>query len=365
VTANVNASAAPGTVTVTGSATNLTSGTVDLTSVVVGDASALAIDTPADTVVATTYSAHKSAVVVKLVDGSGNVLTQDSTSTVYVNSISGATDSAYAKVFDTAGNQLTVGDSTSNVSFVKGYATFWVTDKFADALTLKFQSNTTNFTQTVGANFTPDTAVGLAVATSNPAWINGDGVGLTTVTGSVVDQFGNVVTGASGNMTFAISSGSDFATLLQTSAPITNGQASVVAQSKLVTSNANVQIKVSFDYNNDGTVETATATAFSVDGTNPTAVVSPISISSNAITPVVTVNGTGAPVSNVTFQYKIGDNGAWQNLDSQDNVSNGAVTAAHSIATATDAAGTKYYVQAVVTDAAGRTFTSDSVSVTK
>lgn len=378
-TSSLAASTAAGTVTVTATSGTLTSATLNVSTVVAGDAAALTVDTVTDTKASGIASPIQQEIVVRLVDGNGTQLTQAGTNvTITLKKADGTTDVDTTKVklyyHDGTSWQL-VADATPltrTQALVKGQVKFGVINTENTTLTYQLENATSlaaGVDKTATGKFVPNSVAAVVVNPSTPNVISGDGVALTTVTAKIVDAYGNTVPDFSGTVSFEITLGNDYAQLLSTSASTANGVAAVAAQAKTPTNDGTVKVTAKIDLNADGdTVDSgetsAETTVFMVDRTPPTATSINITgaqgdnnaylSTTTAVTPGATVSDAGG-IKSVKFEFRnVTDSGATIDLGT-DSDATGGYNAIATTGTLVDAK--TYEFKITVTDVVDRVTT--------
>ncbi|HEY3368930.1 MAG TPA: invasin domain 3-containing protein [Symbiobacteriaceae bacterium] len=204
---------------------------------------------------------------VRLTDAMGNLRSGDSTSTV---SLTFAPGGSSVTVYADPG-RVTAYTPGSSIPVHKGIATFYIRDTRAETFSYTL-SGPWGIQATASGSFTAGPAVEIAQPTASPAEIHGDGSSTTVITGRIIDEFGNTAGTNGGTMHFSIRSGSDYAFLQDSSAPVVNGQAKVIAQASHILPGASspVVIRLQYDLNEDGDMadpgEVVDGTAFTVVG---------------------------------------------------------------------------------------------------
>lgn len=266
-----------------------------------GPADHIAIDAIKDTVAAGTMT-----VKVKYYDSNGNFKTG-------FNSAVGTS----VLTITTAGTDYAVaGDG----QVINGVATFTVTSAGLNkAMTLSFLAHDATTwggvatkDVTASGKFVNDVANKVTVDTTNPATIEANGSSIAVLTARVTDQWGNTVPTATGTMIFNISTGNDYATLLNTSAAILGGVATVQVQAKTKAGTAAVTAKVdgSTLTTGNGTVQVVAGAPASISvaivGTNP------IVTGSGTVTIYATVYdaNNNAVTSGITVDFTMGGTGS-------------------------------------------------------
>lgn len=278
-TNSFRASSASGSVVIEARSASLSSASLTLSSHTAGALNTLQLVSGDAAQASPAGTDHLQTVTVKLVDSAGNVATHvhnDAGANVQLT-VAGDVGTLGLYTRDAAGtwNAYVQGN---DAQIIKGEITFGIRySSTVETLTLTFTPSGATLTgagvttaRDTTAKFTPGAAVGVVVDNANPRYIQANGVAVTQVSARVVDGLGNTVTTAGGTMDFSIAFGADYASLQQASAPISNGVATVVVQSKAVPATSWVQIKAESDVTGNGTKETHTNNqAVNVDGVAP------------------------------------------------------------------------------------------------
>jgi adhesin/invasin len=235
--ADFTASNQVGATTITISKDGLTSASTTVNTIVVGVASKLAA-VSGGSVVANGTSTQ--TITVSVLDANGNVRTADNTTVVTL----------------TSSSQNTIINGVGQVT--KGKVTFTVASPVAETVTLT--AATAGLTSATASQAFTVGAVSQVTAASDIATIANNGSSVGNITFTLKDATGNVVTTATGAVTFELTAGSDVVTLLNTSATPTNGTVLAVVQSKLHAAlNASNTVTVKAYYTlADGTVVNVT-----------------------------------------------------------------------------------------------------------
>jgi adhesin/invasin len=230
----------PGSTVITVTADGLTSATATVNTITVGAASKLVVVAGSAVTAGVTQSNN---VKVYVQDANGNLRTNDST--VVTLTIVRAS-----------------GTTTTTAAAAQGIATFTLNSTTAETVTVKADATVNAVALTQGTTtqvFVPG-AVTTASIVADITSLPNNGSSVSNITFTLKDANGNVVTGATGTVTFALTAGSDFATLLNSSATIVNGTVLAAVQSKLHAYSASNTISVTATYTKgDGTTGTAVA----------------------------------------------------------------------------------------------------------
>jgi adhesin/invasin len=191
--------------------------------------------------------ASATATVTTVLTGAASQLTVDPITAV--NAGSAQTVKVYVK--DANGNLVTSYNGavtlaatggavvTSPVNASKGIATFTVNSATAQTVTYTVGIASPALSATATGVFNPGAATQITTSAS-PASIIADGSSITTITVKALDANGNVVTAENGTATITIPTGNDYASLLATTAQLTNGVGTVNVRAKTLVGTANV-----------------------------------------------------------------------------------------------------------------------------
>lgn len=247
-----------GTVSFTAASAGLTSATTNVSIIVVGVPASLRVEPVTSRVVGTAQTVR-----VTVLDAAGNRVT-NATDPITLTA-SGTT----ADVDPGLGGI----QNTLTVAATKGQASFTVNNTAAQTVTYTATSGTLTSGTGTGV-FTVAPINEIRIGTPSPQQILGNGSAISSYTVRVTDINGNTVTTASGTVTFDITVGNDFATVVTPTLTIVNGVGTAMVQSRHTPGVENlitVRARTTDIVKGDGTaIAAVTNNLLLVDGKLPT-----------------------------------------------------------------------------------------------
>lgn len=341
------ATSLPGTATITVSdaAGVLTSATADITSITVGTAVRGSVTVSGSPKVSGAAAPEYSVVTAHAVDASGNRVTNFSGTAKLTITNGTGNVKVYSTGTTPASGEIALASGTYDLAFTQGQAKFYVINDKAE--TLNYSVAVGAFPAVSGsATFMSSSIDAIAFEAPVDAYLLGNGNDVTVLKVVAKDSLGNTVTNATGTVYFKLSSGNDYATLLNTSASFVNGEAILSIQSKIATDSANLTILAWSDAKKaDGVTALANSTeatalsnaAIMVDGKAPTSAgtvslvggaesteANPALINANK--PAFSVDSpadAGVGIGKVVFQYRLTSTTVWTTLYEDTTASSG------------------------------------------
>ncbi len=234
----------PGSITVTASATGLTSDAgVTVNSVQTGPSTKLVIVGPlTDTKVYTGVDTTKmQKVVVQVQDYNGNLVTANNTASVTLVATEKGTSNPSVTI---------TGGATQTVT--AGKFTYYIQDTEAEAVEYTATSGGLTSASKVTGTFTTGDPSQVKVTSTTPGTVSADGTSTATVTASILDVYGNLVSTATNLVTFSRTGGTNTTLPSTLAVNAVGGKATISVTSKTT----------------PGGPDTFDATAKASDGTN-------------------------------------------------------------------------------------------------
>lgn len=241
-----------GTTVLTASSPGLTSASISITTLVVGVPASLRVEPTTSTLADNTAL---QTVQVTVLDAGGNRVTNDNTTSIVLATTGAATVVATPRIAE------------------KGQATFTVRNATAQTVTYTATSGTLTTGHGTGT-FHVGTLAELRIGAPVPTHIRGDGSSIASYVVRVTDTLGNTISTATGTVTFEITGGRDWATVLTPTLTIVGGTATAMVQSRstpgIDAQMVTVQASTTTILRPDGAVATlATNDVLRVDGRMP------------------------------------------------------------------------------------------------